>query len=212
MAVQTQAQARASLLDQLDNIGASRAEYDTADVFTAAENDVAEFITRVKDNIQRADMIVTGDIDDINVRVTEDSIQVIGQEYLLYQDKGVKGSVSSAKAPNSPYKYTDKMPPLQVFIDYIKRKNLNNTNESSYTLKPHHKGYKPGVSKPAPELTPEEEIEERAYRMQAAVFLKGFKPRNIFAKEIPALREALKISIKGFAADAIKEVFKQKGK
>ena len=37
------------------------------------------------------------------------------EDYGTFVDKGVKGAKSSAKAPNSPYKYTNKRPPSRVF-------------------------------------------------------------------------------------------------
>jgi len=46
------------------------------------------------------------------------------EDYGKFVDKGVKGSKSSAKAPNSPYKYTDKMPPTKVFDKWIIRRGF----------------------------------------------------------------------------------------
>lgn len=200
MAVQTQAQARQSLIDSLDNIGASREDFDEANVFSSAENDVADFIARVVANINASGMIVTGKIDELSIKVNKDSIDIVGNDYLLFQDRGVKGSVSGAKAPNSPHKYTDKMPPLEVFIEYIKRKNLNLRNQAQFFE---------GES-PFKELTEEQLIEKAARAMQVSVFKYGFKPRNVFAKEIPKLKEDLKKSIKDFGESAIKDVFKFK--
>ncbi len=196
----TQAQARQSLIDSLDNFGTSTQSYDEADVFTAAENDVANFIARVKTNIEGQEMILSGGIEEISVRVSKDGIEIIGNDYLLFQDRGVKGSVSGAKAPNSPHKYTDKMPPLEVFIDYITRKNLIKRNQAQFFE---------GES-PFKDLTEEELITKAARAMQINVFKYGFKPRKIFAKEIPELKEDLKKSIKDFGEKAIKEVFKFK--
>jgi len=45
-------------------------------------------------------------------------------DYGKFVDKGVKGSKSSAKAPNSPYKYTDKMPPTKAFDKWIIRRGF----------------------------------------------------------------------------------------
>lgn len=199
MATQTQAQSRQSQLDALDSLGTSRDRFETGDVFTAAENDVADFIERVKANIQAAKMIVTGGIDDIKVKVTEDSILVLGNEYLLYQDKGVRGSVSGAKAPDSPYAYSTLPPPVEVFVEWIKRTNMNLVNESQFFTPDH----------PFKELTEEEKIEKVAYAMQQKIFKEGFKPRNIFSKELPQLKEDLKKSIKDFGANTIKDAFKQ---
>lgn len=198
----TQAQARQSLIDSLDNIGASREDYDNANVFTAAENDVANFISRVKANIDKAGLVLSGNIEDLSVRITENGLQIIGNDYLLYQDRGVQGSVSGAKAPNSPHKYTKHMPPLQVFIDYIKRKNINLRNQAQFFE---------GES-PFKELTEEQLVLKAAKAMQITVFKYGFKPRNVFAKEIPQLKEDLKKSIKDFGTNAIKEVFNFKAK
>lgn len=200
MAVQTQAQARQSLIDQLDNVGVSRGEYDEADMFSAAENDVAAFIERVKANIATADMILSGQIEDISIKVTENGIQIVGNDYLKYQDEGVQGSKSSAKAPNSPFKYTTKLPPVQVFVDYITRKNLNLRNQAQFFE---------GES-PFKELSEEELILKAAYGMRRYIFENGFKPRNIFKKEIPQLKEDLKKSIKDFAEGSIRQVFKFK--
>lgn len=197
MAAKTQAQARQSLIDSLDSIGASPADYDKANVFTAAEKDVAAFISRVKTNIEAANLILSGNIEDLSVRITEDGLQIIGNDYLLYQDRGVQGSISGAKAPNSPHKYTKNMPPLQVFIDYINRKNINLRNQAQF-----FEGESPFKA-----LTEEQLVMKAAKAMQITVFKYGFKPRNIFAKEIPELKEGLKKSIKGFGINAIKEVF-----
>lgn len=197
MATQTQAQVRQSQIDQLDNIGQSAQAYDQADVFTAAERDVAAFIERVQANINSSGMILSGNIADLSLKITGESIEVLGNDYLLYQDKGVKGSKSSAKAPNSPYSYRDKRPPLQVFIDYVTEKNLTLRNQAQFFE---------GES-PFKDISKEDEIRTLAVLIQKKVFEEGFKPRNVFAKEIPQLKEDLKKSIKNFGKEAIKEVF-----
>jgi len=46
------------------------------------------------------------------------------EDYGKFVDKGVKGSKSSKKAPTSPYKYTDKMPPAKVFDKWSIRKGV----------------------------------------------------------------------------------------
>lgn len=197
MAVKTQAQVRQGLIDSLDNLGSSKSDFNEGGIFTAAENNVADFISRVQENINASNMIVTGAISQMKVVILEDEIQVVGNDWLLYQDRGVKGSKSSAKAPNSPHAYTDKMPPRQVFIDYIKEKNLLATNQAQFFT---------GES-PFKDLTDEEKIEQMAILMQKYIFENGFKPRNVFAKEIPQLTDELKVSIKDFGVKSIKEVF-----
>lgn len=196
----TQAQARQSAIDSLDSIGSSRADYDQADVFTAAEEDVARFIERVQENIRNGNMIVTGKIDDIGVVITPGEINITGSMHVLYQDRGVQGAKSSAKAPNSPHKYTDKMPPLEVFIEYVKKKNLLAVNQAQFFE---------GESQ-FKEYTDEEKIKRIAQQLQVMTYRYGFKPRNIFSKEIPELRKDLSKSIKNFSRNAIQEVFNNK--
>jgi hypothetical protein len=50
-------------------------------------------------------------------------------DYGKFIDKGVKGVNSSAKAPTSPFKYTNKMPPAKVFSDWIVRKGFAPRND-----------------------------------------------------------------------------------
>lgn len=201
MATATQAQNRQSALDSLDSLGTSQADYDTADVFSAAEQDVAAFIERVKANINASGMVLTGAIEQMSVRTTEDTIEVIGNDYLLYQDKGVQGSQNTSKAPNSPFKYRDKMPPLGVFVAYVKQKNLVSRNAEDLH----------GKKSPFEDAgDAEKEILKIARALQIHVYKNGFRPRNVFGKEIPKLKEDLKASIKDFGKNAIKEVFKFK--
>ena len=53
----------------------------------------------------------------------------VAEGYAKYVDKGVKGSKSSAKAPNSPYKYTNKQPPSGVIDKWVVRKGLEGARD-----------------------------------------------------------------------------------
>ena len=53
----------------------------------------------------------------------------VAEGYAKYVDKGVKGSKSSAKAPNSPYKYTNKQPPSGVIDKWAVRKGLQGVRD-----------------------------------------------------------------------------------
>ena len=66
-----------------------------------------------------------------NINVSKNSFQldISMADYGKFIDKGVKGSKSSAKAPNSPFKYTNKMPPSQVFSNWIVKKGFTPRNE-----------------------------------------------------------------------------------
>jgi hypothetical protein len=53
----------------------------------------------------------------------------VAEGYAKFVDKGVKGSKSSAKAPNSPYKYTSKQPPSGVIDKWAVRKGLQGVRD-----------------------------------------------------------------------------------
>lgn len=59
-----------------------------------------------------------------------------GAGYAKFIDKGVKGSKSSAKAPNSPYRYTTKQPPVGAIDKWVVRKGLSGArNERGQFIK-----------------------------------------------------------------------------
>lgn len=186
--------ARQSALSQLDSLGSARSNFDTASTFSALENDAANFIERVKKNIQGLDLVVTGAIEKINLEVTADGINILGTPHLLYQDKGVRGSENSALAPDSPFSYTDKMPPSDVFVEYIKKKNIQLRNEEHYGGKP----------SPHEDLDGDENaIQSAAYGMAMKVFKEGFRPQPVFSKEIPKLIEDLNKTLGQIASSFI---------
>tara|TARA_R100001163_G_scaffold11860_1_gene10942 strand:- start:10085 stop:10606 length:522 start_codon:yes stop_codon:yes gene_type:complete len=49
----------------------------------------------------------------------------VAEGYADIVDKGIKGSKSSAKAPMSPYKYTNKMPPTRILDKWAVRKGIS---------------------------------------------------------------------------------------
>jgi hypothetical protein len=50
-------------------------------------------------------------------------------DYGKFIDKGVKGAKSSQKAPSSPYKYTNKMPPARVFDKWSVKRGFAGRDE-----------------------------------------------------------------------------------
>lgn len=52
-------------------------------------------------------------------------LQFLGAGYARIVDEGVRGSKSSAKAPKSPFKYTNKQPPSNVIDKWVVRKGLS---------------------------------------------------------------------------------------
>lgn len=63
---------------------------------------------------------------DYKVKVSKNSFEMdlVMLNYGKFIDKGVKGSESSKKAPTSPFKYTNKMPPSKVFDKWTIRRGI----------------------------------------------------------------------------------------
>jgi hypothetical protein len=61
-------------------------------------------------------------------------------DYYDYINKGVKGAESSEKAPNSPYSYKDKQPPVSALKEWSHRKGLNEWAVSKSIFKKGLKG------------------------------------------------------------------------
>lgn len=81
-------------------------------------------VQQSKSNLTKMDKKVSGKLYDsvkfdLEVHKNSFSLSFKMEDYGTFIDKGVKGSESSAKAPNSPYSYKDKMPPTRVFDKWI---------------------------------------------------------------------------------------------
>ena len=67
-------------------------------------------VTKSRMNLRSSDKSSSGDLSkslDSNVKVSKNSFELsfLMEDYGVFQDKGVKGKSSSAKAPNSPFKF-----------------------------------------------------------------------------------------------------------
>lgn len=176
--METQSTARKQSLDFLDNLGES--ENNFRDVSSGLETVAGAFINRVIDNINSYDLIDTGNISDISIEVVSDKeINIIGQAYINFIDEGVQGKITQFRAPLSPYKYTDKMPPIQTFVDWIKSKNIKVRNTSKVL------GH--GNDKVIDVEDDDKQIKKVAYAMALDRFNHGAKSKPIFKKEIPKL-------------------------
>jgi hypothetical protein len=82
----------------------------------------------------------------------------------LFVDKGVKGSKSSAKAPNSPYSFKSKMPPVAVIAKWVKRRGLKGRDKEGKFIKDN----------------------TLAYLIARSIFQKGMKPSLFFTKPFEA--------------------------
>jgi len=57
-------------------------------------------------------------------------------DYWKFVDLGVKGRFSGAKAPNSPFKYTNKMPPRASIEQWITEKGINPGGRRGQRMQP----------------------------------------------------------------------------
>lgn len=114
-------------LNNINNFGSAKSNFEIESTLSVVEQVAGEFIKRVQENLRNSDSIVTGAIDDISIVIPdENSLQITAAEHLIYQDKGVNGSV--IQKYNTPYKYSDKKPPIQPFIDWAKRRGIEDAS------------------------------------------------------------------------------------
>jgi hypothetical protein len=105
----------------------------------------------------------------------------VAEGYAKFVDKGVKGSKSSAKAPNSPYKYTTKQPPSGVIDKWAVRKGIQGVRD------------KKGRFIPRKSLV---------FSIARNIKLYGVKPSNFFTDAFNvAYRDLPKDFIKAYAQD-----------
>ena len=105
----------------------------------------------------------------------------VAEGYAKFVDKGVKGSKSSAKAPNSPYKYTTKQPPSNVIDKWAVRKGIQGVRD------------KKGRFIPRKSLV---------FSIARNIKLYGVKPSNFFTDAFNvAYRDLPKDFIKAYAQD-----------
>jgi hypothetical protein len=163
-------------VDAIGSLGTEKSLFETS--LTAIEQAVEDFIQRVKKNIQAKDMVVTGGIEDITMKQEDGGVNVYGNSWLIYQDLGISGIRNRY---NTPFKYTNKRPPVEAFKNYIKTKNLQLRNNAKYR----------GKESEFKNLTEEEQIERVAWAMSTKVYQDGIMPKYIFSKELPKLQEDL---------------------
>lgn len=90
----------------------------------------AEYIVdSLKKNLEKHDSIASRKLFqsirfDIKIFGSSYIFQIMMEDYWDYVDKGVKGSESSAKAPNSPYQYKDKIAKVSEIERWITQKGI----------------------------------------------------------------------------------------
>jgi len=99
---------------------------------------------------------------DLKVMPNSFSIAFLMENYGEYQDKGVSGTEVKY---NTPYKYTNKMPPPSAFSQWVVRKGLKGTRDASGRFVS-RKGLQFAIAK--------------------SIFKKGIKPSLFFTKPFEA--------------------------
>ena len=90
------------------------------------------------------------------------------EDYGIYVDEGVKGANPSLvkngiqKAPKSKFKYTNKMPPMQILANWAKSKNIRFRNAKGQYAKGSFKSM--------------------GFVLQKSIFAQGLKPNYFFTK------------------------------
>ena len=184
----------------LNNLGTDKNQFDTD--LSAVEQACADFILRVKENIQAIpDFVNSGAIENLSIEVGEQEVNIMGSPHLLYQNYGVNGA--EIQLYDTPYSYKDKKPPVDAFLEYIQSKNIRLVNNPRY------------YGNPSPFASTSEDKQQLqvAWAMATKVYEQGFKPRPIkWEEEKDKLVQDLKNNVAGFYIKQIKtEIYNQYG-
>ncbi|WP_322518609.1 hypothetical protein U0033_26545 [Chitinophaga sancti] len=134
----------------------------------------------------------TGAIQNIEMKVEDNSIKVYANDYLLYQDRGVSGVKTKY---NTPHSYTDKKPPVQAIIDWITTKNIQLRDEERYHGEPSKFAH----------LDDDKKIENAAWAIVNKIYYHGFEGKGYYSKEIPQLITDLKSQFANFCVQQISQ-------
>jgi hypothetical protein len=119
-------------LAKLGSIGQSKVDFTSGSGLAAVESVIGDFIKKVINNINSANIIDTGEITNITAEVSGDGgVVVKAPAHLDYQSKGVNGTETSH---GSPYSYGDKMPPISVIEAWAKRKGMENPKQAAFAI------------------------------------------------------------------------------
>jgi hypothetical protein len=87
-------------------------------------------ITLAKQNLANSGAIASDflsasiDFEPITLTDTSFVVAIVANDYWKFVDLGVKGAVSSSRAPNSPFQYRDKRPPIRPIQEWIAFKSI----------------------------------------------------------------------------------------
>jgi len=89
----------------------------------------------LQENLVKSDSMATGNLyqsisfEPLHITKTGIMFELIMDSYYKYVDKGVKGRDNSSKAPNSPYQYKDKSPPISPIKEWLRTKGYKPKEE-----------------------------------------------------------------------------------
>lgn len=141
----------------------------------------------LQENLVKSDAMATGNLyQSINfepLKITKTGImfELIMDSYYKYVDQGVKGADSSEKAPLSPFKYSNKRPPVSKLKQWIRDKPINIKTSVDLT-KLNKKGLPVKRRATAQEKqTIEGEVEKIAFLIAEGIRRKGLKATNFYS-------------------------------
>lgn len=198
-----QASKKAQLNSKIDNMIANAGTSKGAFTFNMniLEEIVAEFIENVKEDINRIeDFLVTGSIQELSIRVNNlNELEVLGLEHIIYQSAGVNGA--KEKNYNTPFSYSTLKPPLSVFKDWVKQRQLITKNNSKFF-----------ADKAFDDMDDEDKINQLAGALRETIFQKGYKGHGYWDKNVDRLKQELNTRIQQNLGDQIKfRIFNQYG-
>lgn len=90
-------------------------------------------IQQSRSNLTKAGNKASGKLyDSLSYRIEGNNVKFESEEYGLYQDQGVKGKNSNyIENKNTPFKYTNKMPPSKPFEKWIKQKGIKGRDKKT---------------------------------------------------------------------------------
>ncbi|WP_316841379.1 hypothetical protein [Pedobacter gandavensis] len=189
MATLSQAQAQAEFESRLSSLGTSPDDlvFEESEL-TAVEKVLGNFIEKIHISIEEEGLNGGGTINDIRIESTGNEVVVTAPKHLVFQDMGVQGAVIK-QYPDSHFSYMEKRPPVDVFLAWIKAKNIQLRNNATYG----------GEESKFKDLTEEEQQLQVAWAISTKIYREGFKPRHIYSKHIDSLISDLENEITGFA-------------
>lgn len=170
-----------------------------------ALNKFAKYVIKQsRSNLTKSDKNVSNELYnslgyDLNVSKNSFSLSLLMEDYGIFQDKGVKGKTSSAKAPNSPFRFgsgTGKKGGLTNGIDkWVRRRRFQFRDKKGKFMS----------------------YQSTAFLITRSIYNKGIKPSMFFTKPFEKvfkglneeLVKAYALDVEKFMATTIKDNFKK---